>query len=123
MKRLGPLGVVVTFLLWFPLVALEILLGVAFGWQVPVAIALGLVFLIAVSAAQERSPGKVRATLEFVAFSFAGGVVGGLLFGGLGAIFGFVFGFIGRLSQVPTTKGVSFRFLRRKPGRQRRERA
>jgi hypothetical protein len=114
MKRIGPLRVLVVFMFWFPVVAVAVLLGVAFGWQVPVAFALGLGFMLVLEARPERKVGRVRAAMEFVGFALLGGVVGGLLLGGFGAIGGFVLGFTGRLSEVPITSGPSFRFLRRK---------
>jgi hypothetical protein len=42
MRRISPLDVLVLFMSWFPFVAVAVLFGVAFGWQVPVAFALGL---------------------------------------------------------------------------------
>jgi hypothetical protein len=99
-------------MLWFPLVALAVLLGVAFGWQVPAAFALGLGFILVVASRPERKVGRVRAAMEYTGLALLGGIVGGLLFGGLGAIFGFVLGFTGRLPE--TTSGPSFRLLRRK---------
>lgn len=111
MRQIGVLGVVVLFMVWFPWVALALLLGVAFGWQVPVAFALGLGFILVVGARPERKVGWVRAVMEYAGLALLGGVVGDLLFGGLGAIFGFTLGFTGRLPAV--TGGPSFRFLRR----------
>jgi hypothetical protein len=78
-----------------PAVAVAVLLGVAFGWQVPVAFALGLGFILVHAGKPERKVGKVRAATEFAGFALLGGVVHGLLFGGLGAIFCFVLGFTG----------------------------
>lgn len=96
-----------------PAVAVAVLIGVAFGWQVPVAFALAFGLVIAASSVPDRTVGKGRARAEFIAFTLAGGVVGGLLLGGLGAIFGLVFGFMARLAQIPTKPGRSFPFLRR----------
>jgi hypothetical protein len=112
MSRIGPLGAVVLFMVWFPWVALAVLLGVAFGWQVPVALALGLGFIDVLALMPERKVGRVRAAMEYTGLALLGGIVGGLLLGGLGAIFGFVLGFMGRLPDV--TSGPSFQFLRRK---------
>jgi hypothetical protein len=114
MRRIGVLGVVVLFMTWFPMVALAVLLAVAFGWQVPVAFALQLGFMIFMARRPEPRVGRIRAAMEFVGFTLLGGIVGGLLLGGLGAIFGSVSGFMGRLSQVPVTRGPSFRFARRR---------
>jgi hypothetical protein len=114
MRQIGALGVVVLFMTWFPVVALLVVLGVAFGWMLPVAFVLAWGFLIAMSMRSPREVGRVRAAVEFAGFALLGGVIGGLLLGGLGAIFGMTLGFIGRLSEVPITGGPSFRFLRRK---------
>jgi len=95
----------------FPVVVVAVLLGVAFGWQVPVAFALGLGFIVVVAARPARSVGKLRAAMEYAGLALLCAVAGGLLFGGLGAIFGFVLGFGARLPE--TTPGPSFRFLRR----------
>jgi hypothetical protein len=114
MTRIGPLGVVVVFMTWFPLVALAVLLGVAFGWRMPVAFALANGFMIVMGGRPERRMGRIRAVMEFVGLALLGSVVGGLLFGGLGAIVGFVLGFVGRLSEVRITRGPSFRFARRR---------
>lgn len=113
MKRIGALDVLVMFLFCFPAVAVAVLLGVAFGWQVPVALALVPGFILVVAERFKRKVGKVRATMEFAGLALLGAFVGGLLFGGLGAIFGFVLGFVARLPE--TTPGPSFRFIRRKP--------
>jgi hypothetical protein len=110
---MSPLGVLVLFMMWFPFVALAVLLGVAFGWQVPVAFVLGLGLMHAVEERPKKKVGKVRAAIEYVGLALLGAVVGGLLLGGLGAIGGFVLGFGARLPE--TTPGPSFRFLRRKP--------
>jgi MFS family permease len=112
MSRVGLLGAVVLFMVWFPWVALAVLLGVAFGWQLPVAFALGLGFILVAESMPERRVGKLRAAMEYAGLALLGGIVGGLLLGGLGAIGGFVLGFMGRLPEV--TGGPSFRFLRRK---------
>jgi hypothetical protein len=112
MRRIGPLGVLVLFMSWFPLVAVAVLLGIAFGWQVPVAFALGLGIILVVTGRPERNVGTVRAAFEFAGLASLGAVVGGLLLGGVGAIFGFVLGFVARLPEP--TPGPSFRFLRRK---------
>ena len=100
--------------MWFPMVAIAVLLGVAFGWRVPVALELGFLSFLALATRAERRVGAARATVEFAGFAILGGVLGGLLLGDLGAIFGFVLGFTGRLAQVPITAGPSFRFLRRR---------
>ena len=115
MRRIGPLGVLVVFMTWFPLVAVAVLLGVAFGWRLPLAFALGTGFMLVLGARSERKVGKIRATMEFLGFAFLGSIAGGFLVGGLGAIFGFFLGFIGRLSQVPISREPSFRFARRRP--------
>jgi hypothetical protein len=104
MGRFGTLDVVVTAMFLAPAVGVAVLLGVAFGWQLPVAFALAFGLLIAVSAIPDRKVGRGRAAIEFVGLTLAGGVVGGLLLGGLGAIFGLVFGFMARLAQIPTTR-------------------
>jgi hypothetical protein len=104
MGRFGTLDVVVTAMFLAPAVGVAVLLGVAFGWQLPVAFALAFGLLIAVSAMRDRKVGRGRAAIEFVGLTLAGGVVGGLLLGGLGAIFGLVFGFMARLAQIPTTR-------------------
>lgn len=92
----------------------RVLLGFAFGWQVPVAFALAMGFLLAFASRTDRNVGAIRATIESAEAALLGGVVGGLLLGGLGAIFGFVFALMARLSQVPITSGPSFRFIRRR---------
>jgi hypothetical protein len=113
MCRSGLVHVLVLFWLWLPAVAIAVLLGVAFGWQVPLAFALGCGFVAVIAARPERKVGEMQAAMEFIGLALLGGVVGGLLFGGLGAIFGFVLGFTARLSEVPVTRGPSFRFARR----------
>ena len=112
MRRISPLDVLVLFMSWFPFVAVAVLFGVAFGWQVPVAFALGLGLILVVEGRPKGNVGKVRAAMEYAGLALLGAVVGGLLLGGLGAIFGFVLGFGARLPE--TTPGPSFRFLRRK---------
>jgi hypothetical protein len=97
--------------LFLPPVALAVLAGVAFGWGVPVALALGFGFMLWSSARPKREVGKVRAAMEYAVAALLCAVVGGLLVGGLGAIFGFVLGFLARLPEP--TPGPSFRFLRR----------
>jgi hypothetical protein len=114
MRQIGALGVVVLFMTWFPVVALLVLLGVAFGWRLPFAFVVAWAFLIAMSARSPNEAGRMRGAVELVGFALLGGVIGGLLLGGLGAIFGMTLGFIGRLTEVPITGGPSFRFLRRK---------
>ena len=99
---------------WFPLVALAVLAGVAFGWRIPAAFAawFGLTLLVA-----RRPVAHVRtsrAVVEFVVFALLGAVVGALLFDGLGATFGFFAGVTAQLSEVPVIRGRSFRFLRGK---------
>jgi amino acid transporter len=111
MRRMGALDVVGLFMFCFPAVAVAVLLGVAFGWQVPVGFVLGVGFILVVATRGRKKVGKPRAAMEFAGFGLLGGIVGGLLFGGLGAIFGFVLGFGARLPE--TTPGPSFRFLRR----------
>jgi hypothetical protein len=112
MRRLGPLDVLVTFMFYFPAVAVAVLVGVAFGWQVPVAFALGVALILVAAGRPKKNVGKVRAALEYAGFALLGALLGGLLLGGLGAIFGFVLGFMARLPE--TTPGPSFQFLRRK---------
>jgi hypothetical protein len=114
MRRIGLLDVIVQVMFVFPMVAVGVLLGFAFGWQLPVAFTLAMGFLLAFASRPDRSVGAIRATIESVGAALVGSVVGGLLLGGLGAIFGFVFGLIARLSQVPITTGPSFRFIHRK---------
>jgi hypothetical protein len=114
MRRLGLLDVIVLVMFVLPVVAVEVLLGFAFGWQVPVAFALAMAFLLAFASRPDRKVGAIRATMETIGAGLSGGVVGGLLLGGLGGIFGFVFGMTARLSQVPITSGPSFQFIRRK---------
>src|SRR4051812_37409379 len=111
MRRVGLLGVVVLFMSWFPLVAVAVLAGIAFGWRVPVAFAAWFGFLVALSKVYSPNAGKARATAELVGIAFVGVVVGGLLFGGLGAIAGVALGFTMRLGYVPVTRGRSFSFL------------
>jgi hypothetical protein len=111
MRRLGALDAVVMFMFCLPAVALAVLLGVAFGWQVPVGFVIGVGFILVVARRGQKKVGRLRAAMEFAGFAFLGGIVGRLLFGGLGAIFGFVLGFGARLPE--TTPGPSFRFLRR----------
>ena len=112
MRQMSPLDVLVRVMFYFPVVAVAVLLGVAFGWQLPVAFALGLGFIVVVAERPKKDVGKLRAVLEYAGLALLGALVGGLLFGGLGAIFGFVLGFGARLPE--TTAGPSFRFLRRK---------
>lgn len=114
MTRMGPIRALVWFWLWFPMVTVAVLLGVAFGWEIPVAVTLGFASFLALASRAERKVGATRATMEFAGFALLGGVVGALLLGGLGAIFGFVLGLVGRLAQVPLTGGPSFRVLRRR---------
>jgi hypothetical protein len=97
MKRAGPLGVVLLFLLWFPLVAIGVLAGIALGWRVPAAFAAYLGSFVAMIKIYSPDTGKARSAAEFVGFALAGGVVGGLLFGVAGAIIGVVFGLTMRL--------------------------
>jgi hypothetical protein len=112
MRRIGVLDVLVRIMFYFPVVAVAVLLGLAFGWQVPVAFALGLGFILVVAGRPSRNVGKLRAAMEYAGLALLCAVVGGLLFGGLGAIFGFVLGFGARLPEP--TPGPSFRFLRRR---------
>jgi hypothetical protein len=114
MKRVGLLDVIVQVMFVLPVVAVAVLLGFAFGWQVPVAFLLAMVFMLGFASRHDRSVGAIRTMLETVGAGLLGGVVGGSLLGGLGAIFGFVFGVTARLSQVPITPGPSFQFIRRK---------
>jgi hypothetical protein len=114
MRRVGLLDVIVQVMFVLPVVAVEVLLGFAFGWQVPVAFALAMGLMLAFASRPDRTVGAIRTTLETIGAGLLGGVVGGFLLGGLGAIFGFVFGVTGRLSQVPITAGPSFRFARRR---------
>jgi hypothetical protein len=97
MKRAGPLGVVLLLVLWFPVVAIAVLAGIAFGWRVPAAFAALLGLFVAMVKMYSPGTGKARGTAEFVGFALAGGVVGGLLFGVAGAIIGVVFGVTMRL--------------------------
>jgi uncharacterized membrane protein YedE/YeeE len=118
MRRRSPLAIVVLLMVHLPIVAVGVLVGVIFGWRVPVAYVILVGVLMALPAARRHvRPAKrfrrLRATTEFVAFALTGAVSGVLLFGGLGAFFGFVLGFTARLSEVPITSGPSFRFLRR----------
>jgi hypothetical protein len=108
---MGLLRALVWFWLWFPMLAIAVLFGVAFGWQVPVGFVIGVGFSLVAASRGQKKVGKVRAAMEFAGFALLGGIVGGLLFGGLGAIFGFALGFVARLPE--TTPGPSFRFLRR----------
>lgn len=112
MRRTGPLDVLVLVMFCFPAIAVAVLSGVAFGWQVPVGFAIGVGFILLAARRGQANVGKVRAAMEFAGFALLGGIVGGLLFGGLGAIFGFVLGFGARLPE--TTPGPSFRFVRGK---------
>jgi hypothetical protein len=111
---MGLLDVIVTIMFVFPVIAVHVLLGFAFGWQVPVAFALGFAFLLATASRPYRKIGMIRATLESIGLALLGAVVGGFLLGGLGAIGGFALGITARLSQVPITSGPSFQFIRRR---------
>jgi hypothetical protein len=113
MRGPRPLEVIVTVMMWLPVLGLVALAGVIFGWRAPfvLAVALGVVF--ARARRLDKQVGKLRATAEFVFFAFLGAFLGEFGFGGLGAIFGFVVGFTFRLAEVPVTGGPSFRRLRR----------
>jgi hypothetical protein len=111
MRPMRFVPVLVAIWLLLPQVAIAVLAGVAFGWGVPVAFALGLGLMLWSSSRPAREVGKVRAAMEYAGLALLCAVVGGLLVGGLGAIFGFVLGFLARLPEP--TPGPSFRFLRR----------
>jgi hypothetical protein len=106
MKQAGLLRVVLVTVLWFPVVAITVLAGIALGWRVPVAFAAYVGFFVAMIKIFSPDAGKARATAEFVGLALAGGVVGGLLFGVTGAIIGVVFGLTMRLGPaLPRSAG------------------
>ena len=107
MKRIGPLGVVVLVLTYLPFVALAILGGVILGWRVVIAAMIVIGLYMVYYRRASRPPRRVtraRAAAEFVLFTLAGGVVGGVAFGPLGVIFGLALGFTARLAEVPVTR-------------------
>ena len=91
---------------YLPFVALAVLLGYGFGWQVPAVIALVMAILIhrgRRTGFQPHAEGSLRTLAELFGFALLGSIVGGTFFGGLGAIFGFVGGLIVRLMEIPIT--------------------
>jgi hypothetical protein len=83
------------------LVALLVLMGLRFGWRVPVTmVAVGALFGLRL-ATQPRDPGRLRTTVEFIVFALIGMVLGIFVFGGPGGIFGFTMGVVARLAEIP----------------------
>ena len=98
--------------LWLMLLAtLLILVGMRFGWRVPVTFVLVWALFVVRVTTQPRDPGRLRTTVEFFIFALIGMALGIFVFGGAGGIFGFTMGVVARLAEIPTT-GV---FRSRKP--------
>ena len=107
MNQMRPLLIGVLVLKYLPFVALAVLGTVILGWRFGLALAM-LVCLLPVYLRRAVRPvpqvSRRKATLEFVAFSLAGSVIGGVAFGPLGVMFGFVLGFTAGLAEVPITR-------------------
>jgi hypothetical protein len=92
-------------------VVVLVILGVRFGWRIPVAVTVFYALWGLRLVTEPREPGRLRTTVEFIVFALIGMMLGAFAFGALGGIFGFTVGFVARLAEVPTT-GV---FRSRKP--------
>jgi hypothetical protein len=88
---------------WLLLVVLLVLVGVRFGWRVPVTMIAVLALAVLRLTTKPPNPGRVRTTVEFFAFALIGMALGVFAFGGAGGIFGFTAGVVVRLSEIPTT--------------------
>jgi hypothetical protein len=94
--------------MYAPLVGLTAVSGFAFGWRVPVGVALCLAFFYVRLKTDLRwpyglYPNKLRVALDFLGSAIVGGVAGTLLFGGLGGIVGFVIAVSWTLGAIPVT--------------------
>ena len=96
---------------WAPVVAMLVILGVLFGWRIPLAVTVACALTALRWATEPINPGRLRTTVEFFAFAVIGMLLGAFAFGALGGIVGFTMGVVVRLAEIPTT-GV---FRSRKP--------
>jgi hypothetical protein len=94
---------IVRAMTWLLIVAVLVILGVRFGWRVPVAVMLVYALVLLRLVTQPRDPGRLRTTVEFIIFALVGTALGAFAFGALGGIFGFAVGITARLGEVPTT--------------------
>lgn len=111
-KRSVLLIVAITAMQWAPVLAVLVILGVIFGWRVPVTLAVVWGLMVFRFATAPNNPGRLRTTVEFMVFALIGTLLGAFVLGALGGIFGFTVGVVWRLAEIPTT-GV---FRSRKPG-------
>jgi hypothetical protein len=86
---------------WVLVVAVLVILGVRFGWRVPIALVVAYTLVLLRLVTQPRDPGRLRTWLEFIIFALVGTALGAFAFGALGGIFGFAVGISARLGEVP----------------------
>jgi hypothetical protein len=111
-KRSVLLVAVIAAMQWAPVVAMLVILGVLFGWRIPVAVTVACALTALRWATEPNDPGRLRTTVEFIAFALIGMLLGAFAIGALGGIVGFTIGVVARLAEIPTTGA----FRSRKPG-------
>jgi hypothetical protein len=88
------------------MVALVVVAGFAFGWRIPIAVALFVFAFWLRVRVDTRWPKSLRPNQLFVALDLfvsgmVGAIVAGLLFGGVFTLLGFVFGAMTAISSIP----------------------
>jgi hypothetical protein len=105
-RAVGRVAISVLALRYLSFAALIVLAGVAFGWRVPVALALSVAALSSRLRVDARWPKRLYPNRLFVAMDLlvsglVGGVATGLIFGGVGALLGSAIGVASSLSSIP----------------------